>query len=528
MAVDYDNVLEEIGQLGPWQRKLFALLWIPSAMSAMAVFMYDFTAFIPEHRCLVPLCDTANSSIDESFVNFTIPWDNDLDDFSQCKMYKEADGSSECEISSFPTNPSGQSSCTEWVFDHHLIQSSAVEDFEMVCSHEWKKGLTQTVYMVGMLIGSFLFGWMSDYGGRKSTLMISIVILAFGGSFPFFLKPNPSIYYALVISRFLSGLGHVGTFMMAFSLALEYVGPKYRTLFGILIETPFAMGGLIVGLVSWAGVRDWQLLSLVLSAPNLLLLSYWWLLPESPRWLIAVNKTEHLMKVLQDAADTNKKVLPNLIENKSSQKTSGPKASMLDLFRPGTILIRSSVMFFNWLVVTMCYYGLTSAAATLTPDLYINFMLAILVEIPAHFACILTLDRLGRKPVLGFSQILAGVTCIGAGLVTAQSLRWLQITLALVGKFGATAGFAVVFVYTAEMFPTEIRSTAVGASSLCGRIGGILAPQIALLSSVYTPLPLIIMGSGSLLGGILVIMFLPETLGKRLPETMEEALDLGK
>merc|ERR1711892_1448355 len=168
MAVDYDNVLEEIGQLGPWQRKLFALLWIPSAMSAMAVFMYDFTAFIPEHRCLVPLCDTANSSI-----------------------------------------------------------------------------------------GSFLFGWMSDYGGRKSTLMISIVILAFGGSFPFFLKPNPSIYYALVISRFLSGLGHVGTFMMAFSLALEYVGPKYRTLFGILIETPFAMGGLIVGLVSWAGVRDW-------------------------------------------------------------------------------------------------------------------------------------------------------------------------------------------------------------------------------------------------------------------------------
>merc|ERR1712106_480753 len=218
------------------------------------------------------------------------------------------------------------------------------------------------------------------------------------------------------------------------------------------------------------------------------------------------------MKVLQTAADTNKKVLPSLLEDTSSQKSSGSKASMLDLFRPATILIRSTVMFFNWLVATMCYYGLTSAAATLTPDLYINFMLAILVEIPAHFACILTVDRLGRKPVLGFSQILAGVTCIGAGLVTAQSLRlrWLQITLALVGKFGATAGFAVVFVYTAEMFPTEIRSTAVGASSLCGRIGGILAPQIALLSSVYTPLPLIIMGSGSLLGGILVIMFLPE------------------
>ena len=46
-----------------------------------------------------------------------------------------------------------------------------------------------------------------------------------------------------------------------------------------------------------------------------------------------------------------------------------------------------------------------------------------------------------------------------------------KITFALIGKFGASASFAIVFVYTAEMFPTEIRSTAVGASSLCGRIG---------------------------------------------------------
>ena len=42
---------------------------------------------------------------------------------------------------------------------------------------------------------------------------------------------------------------------------------------------------------------------------------------------------------------------------------------------------RSLTMFFNWMVTTMCYYGLTSAAATLTPDLYLNFTLAILVEV---------------------------------------------------------------------------------------------------------------------------------------------------
>merc|ERR1719285_344911 len=104
--------------------------------------------------------------------------------------------------------------------------------------------MTQTVYMVGMLIGSFLFGWASDQVGRKISLMGALVTLAVGGSFPYFLKPHPDIYYALIISRFISGMGHVGTFMMAFNLSLEYVSVSHRTFFGIIIETPFALGGL--------------------------------------------------------------------------------------------------------------------------------------------------------------------------------------------------------------------------------------------------------------------------------------------
>merc|ERR1719348_2023426 len=148
--------------------------------------------------------------------------------------------------------------------------------------------------------------------GRKTTLMISLLIMTAGGSLPFFVESTVKNYYTLVAFRFMSGMGHVGTFMMSFNLALECVGPKYRTVFGILIETPFAIGGLIVGLVSWAGVRDWKLLTLVLSAPNLLLLVLWWLLPESPRWLIAKEKTGEVKKVLQKAAETNKRKLPEL------------------------------------------------------------------------------------------------------------------------------------------------------------------------------------------------------------------------
>ena len=67
----------------------------------------------------------------------------------------------------------------------------------MVCDDSWKKGLTQTIYMIGMLLGSFLFGWLSDQIGRKLTMMTSLVVLTVGGCLPFFI----SNYYCLATSR---------------------------------------------------------------------------------------------------------------------------------------------------------------------------------------------------------------------------------------------------------------------------------------------------------------------------------------
>ena len=70
---------------------------------------------------------------------------------------------------------------------------------------------------------------------------------------------------------------------------------------------------------------------------------------------------------------------------------------------------------------------------------------------------------------------MTGVATIIAGFLENGAVR---TTLALIGKFGATAAFNVAYLYTAEMYPTQIRSTAVGMCSMMSRIGGILAPQV--------------------------------------------------
>lgn len=64
-----------------------------------------------------------------------------------------------------------------------------------------------------------------------------------------------------------------------------------------------------------------------------------------------------------------------------------------------------------------------------------------------------------------------------------SDIGWLVITLSLVGKFGIAAAFAIVYVYSAEIFPTDYRSAGIGACSMCARVGGILAPVIASLVS---------------------------------------------
>ena len=121
---------------------------------------------------------------------------------------------------------------------------------------------------------------------------------------------------------------------------------------------------------------------------------------------------------------------------------------------------------------------------------------------------------------------MSGVACIICGLLqgaTDPGLQGLQVFLSLIGKFGASASFSIVYVYTAEMFPTVIRNQAVGTCSLVARIGGITSLLLDLLKEYWLPAPVFIMGCVASVAGVLAVFF-PETLGEKLPETKEEAL----
>lgn len=54
----------------------------------------------------------------------------------------------------------------------------------------------------------------------------------------------------------------------------------------------------------------------------------------------------------------------------------------------------------------------------------------------------------------------------------------------MMGKFAVSTAFAVVYAYTAELYPTVLRNTALGACSMASRIGSITAPYFIYLSKL--------------------------------------------
>nr|XP_053651859.1 organic cation transporter protein-like [Cherax quadricarinatus] len=176
-------------------------------------------------------------------------------------------------------------------------------------------------------------------------------------------------------------------------------------------------------------------------------------------------------------------------------------------------------------VAALVFYGLSSNSSSLGGNIFVDFISTMLVEIPSCIFDILALDRLGRKGTLSLSYLLGGVSCFITGFIP-QDNYWVVVGLSLLGKFGITAAFNSLYIYSAEIFPTEYRTMGVGTCSMSARLGAILAPFIASLADTYKPLPLLIFGVLSLVSGCLTV-FLPETVGCELPQTIQDCEAFG-
>ncbi|XP_039900430.1 uncharacterized protein LOC120741518 [Simochromis diagramma] len=152
-------------------------------------------------------------------------------------------------------------------------------------------------------------------------------------------------------------------------------------------------------------------------------------------------------------------------------------------------------------------------------DIYLTQFIFGLVEFPARLGSLPVLQLIGRRIGQSVVLLFGGLACLGI-LVIPKDLPIVITVIAVLGKFSATASFSIVYVYTAELYPTNIRQNGVGLNSMLARVAGILAPLIRLLSTYHYTIPMLIYGIIPLAAGGLCLL-LPETRNVELQDRAE-------
>ncbi|CAL4156518.1 unnamed protein product, partial [Meganyctiphanes norvegica] len=543
--LDMEEILLHVGKLGKFQIGIIALCCYASFVLGMPIVQGTFVYRIP-FRCIIPSCDMDNSTYNMEFLNFTIPNDDGI--YAECQMYLSLANDS-CEPQDF--NSSATVGCSNWVYNTTIFSSTTVTEFDLVCEKAWLRPMSQSAYMVGMLIGGITIGDLSDRFGRRIGISLAILLFSGGGIACTFVQD----YIVFLVMRMITGAGGVSMFLLIFILAVEFVGKDLRTPIGILVQLPFSLGEATVGFLA-IGIRDWRWLQLAITAPAILLLPYLWLMPESVRWLVSKGRNEEAMIIIHRVARVNNVVIPqhllgekdqleknneihcipqkdsrdldpsNIQQKISTNEKKQHTISFLDILRRKNMRRRTFILFFSWIAINLGNWGLDFNSGNLSGNIFVNFILIMLVELPSNAFMWLSLDRLGRKGSLSFTMILGGICCLVSGFIP-EDMNSVMVGFNLVGKFGIASAFGIAYIYSAELFPTEYRSLGIGACSTMGRIGGIIAAPTAALASVYGPLPLVVFGVVATVAGAMVLL-LPETYGSELPQTLDQSDTFGR
>ncbi|XP_025830038.1 organic cation transporter protein-like [Agrilus planipennis] len=525
--IEFDELLPYIGEFGRYQKILF-LLMIPFAtFVAWVYFNQIFITITPEqYWCWVP---ELQNFTQEQRVALSIP----LVDggFEKCRMFAVnftemvARGVQEADPS-WPTKYCSHG--WEYNFSYADVPySSIATEQNWVCDNSALPTIAQAIFFCGAIIGGLVFGWLSDTQGRISALVGTNLIGFVAGVGTAFCNS----FWAFCLCRFLVGMAFDNCFTMMYILVLEYVGPKWRTFVANMsIAIFFTFAAAVLPWIAWF-LEDWRMFTVVTSVPLALAVLTPWVVPESARWLASQGKVDKAIEILKKFERINGTKVDDKIYTQFSesclrlkkQEESSKTYSVMDLFKTPRLRRITILLIVIWMAISLVFDGHVRNVGSLGLNTFLTFCIASATEFPADTFLTAVLDVWGRRWLAFGSMAISGVFSLLACLVP---IGLPTATLAIIGRFAINITYNIGLQYAAELLPTVVRGQGVAFIHIMGYVASILAPFVVYLANIWTSFPLVILGILGILGGILTL-FLPETLGHELPQTLQDGETFG-
>jgi MFS transporter, putative metabolite:H+ symporter len=341
------------------------------------------------------------------------------------------------------------------------------------------QGLVNSAALAGSLCGSLVLGRLADRIGRRAIFQYAILWYAVFTALTS-LAWGP---WSVMTFRFLAGLGLGGLLVVDPSMLAEYLPPQRRGRLLVFLDFWWPVGLLIATGLSFLflgpnfdrfGDWSWRYLFLAAAFPAFLAFIVRRTLPESPYFLARRGRDREAAEVLEE-------ITGRLVEAGELSAPPEPESSVRELAAPA-LRGRAATTALVWIALNVSYYGLflwlpfvIQGEKHFHVDLYLLLTLSALSQFPGYAAAIWLVERIGRKPTLAAFLFLGGVS---AYAFSAADTRGVYITaLFFVGFFNLGA-WGAVYPYTAELFPTRLRSSAFGVMEGVGKAAAIAGPYI--------------------------------------------------
>lgn len=372
------------------------------------------------------------------------------------------------------------------------------------------QGIVGAAALVGMFVGGLVFGYLTDLLGRRVMYSADLLVLIVASAAQFWVHDRVS----LLVLRFVLGLAVGADYPIASALLSEFAPKRQRGMLLAAMIGAWWLGytiSFIAGFVLGNEGLSWRWMLASSAIPAALVSLLRWGTPESPRWLVSKGRAKEAQDLIQR----------HIGSSYGLQEGAAAKTAYLAIFR-GPYLGRTAFVCVFW----SCQVVPTFAIYTFAPDLLRAFgspepafgaAILSLFFLAGVIPAVLLIDRIGRRPVLTIPFAVTGVTLLLLGWLPRGSSILVEVCFILFAIFNAGSS-VLQWVYPSELFPTEVRATALGFGTAVSRIGaavGTFLFPIGLARLGVAPLMTIVAAICGI-GWLVSVRFAPETRGMSL------------